>query len=165
MPSLSPQYIQFPICNAQNQFTSKRGWFEAAVSDEVERSQPYHLTPPTEHPLAALRELVNTDKHRSLVIAEYAVASFEVAPSAGYEIVDTWVQDNPLQVGMTACEIHCRLTKAVRKPKAVKFAAEVAYGEQIEIPNTGRSWNMLGTLKLIIRQIGPLLDRLEAAGC
>jgi len=41
----------------------------------------------------------------------------------------------------------------------------VAYGEKITIPATGRSWNLLGTLKLILRQIGPLLDRLEAARC
>jgi hypothetical protein len=165
MPTLPPQKIQYPVHDRPDQFVSMRNWFNPAVSAVVEKSQPYHFGTPAEHPLAALRELVNTDKHRNLVIAEYAVDSFNVVPDPRYEVVDTQLQEKPLEVGMTACEMHCRLTKPVRRPLLIDFPAQVAYGEKIAIPATGRSWNLLGTLKLILRQIGPLLDRLEAAGC
>ena len=160
MPTPKPQNIQYPIHDRRNQFVSKVGWFTPAVADVVEKSQPYHFATPAEHPLAALRQLVNTDKHRNLVIAEYAMDSFELAADPRYVVVDTSLQDKPLNVGMTACEVHCRLTKPVRGHLRVDFAAEVKYGEQIALPTTGRSWNMLGILKLILRQIGPLLDRL-----
>ena len=164
-PTLKPQEINYPICDRKDQFVSKAGWFTPEVADVVEASQPYHFETPAEHPLAALRELVNTGKHRKLVIAEYAMASFRVAPDPRFEVVDTWLQDKPLEVGMTACEVLCRLTKPIRGRSRIDFDAQVEYGEQIEIPKTGRSWNVLSSLKSIVRPIGPLLGRLEAAGC
>lgn len=158
------QDIQYPIVDSKAQFANKARRFSRDVCKVVRASQPYHQPSPAEHPFAALRDLVNIDKHRNLVIAEYAVDSFKLAPDTRYEIVDISHSNVPLEVGATACEAHCRLTKRVRG--RIDFAAQVEYAETIVIPATGRSWNLLGTLKLILKQIGPLLDRLEeAAGC
>lgn len=47
----------------------------------IDGSQPYGDSNRVVHPLRVLRELVNMDKHRDLVIANYALDEFVMALS------------------------------------------------------------------------------------
>jgi hypothetical protein len=116
------------------------------------------------HPLAVLRDLVNIDKHRGLVILQYAIGAFELASDCRFEIVDVQLQKGPLKVGDTACEAHCRLTKPM-KAGPLPVASEIAYGEAILLPDPDRHLDLVTLLKHILKPLRGLLDRLEAAGC
>ncbi|MEE3064587.1 MAG: hypothetical protein VYA67_11595 [Actinomycetota bacterium] len=79
-PKMRDQDISYPIHNRKDQFVSKAGWFAPAVSDLIESTQPYNSSTSDEHFLAALRDLVNIDKRRNLVIAYYAINDNEASP-------------------------------------------------------------------------------------
>lgn len=165
MPNMRDQDISYPIHNRKDQFVSKAGWFAPAVSDLIESTQPYNSPTPDEHFLAALRELVNIDKHRKLVIAQYAMHDVKIPEGDFYEVVNIELADQPLQLGVTAAEVHCRLTKTIRQRTQVVMNVDVEHAAEIPIPGTDGTWNMLGTLKVILKQIPRLLDELEALGC
>jgi hypothetical protein len=163
-PGLKPQDIQYPIWDAKANFENQARRFSRSVLKEVRASQPYHNKQPESHPLAALRDLVNIDKHRGLMIVEYAIGEFELAPDHRFEVVNVQLSKDALKVGDTACEAHCRLVKPM-KAGPLRVASEIAYGEAILLPGAGRHLGLVPLLKHIVKPIRGLLDRLEVAGC
>jgi hypothetical protein len=90
-PDLDRKFIQYPIEDRKEQWENKNRWFEKPVHKVVGESQPCRHADPTGHPLRVLRELVNMDKHRDLVIANYSVDDFVVPPQDLYQVVSTTV--------------------------------------------------------------------------
>ncbi len=68
-PDLDRKLIQYPIEDRKDQWENKNKWFKRAVLEVVGKWQPYRQADPNGHSLRTLRELVNMDKHRDLVIA------------------------------------------------------------------------------------------------
>jgi hypothetical protein len=164
-PTLEPQDIQYPICDRRAQFDNQARRFSRPVLKHVRASQPYHHQEPGGHPLAVLRDLVNVDKHRNLVIAQYAVGEFTVQPQPFFEVLDdVELQDGPLAVGDVACVAHCRLTGPM-KGRLIQLATEVAYSESISLPGSDDPLDLISLLKHVLGPLGSMLDELEEAGC
>jgi hypothetical protein len=60
-----------------------------------------------------LRELVDMDKHRVLVIANYAVDDFTMAPYELFEVVSTTVHITEMVPGAIVARAHLRLVQDV----------------------------------------------------
>jgi hypothetical protein len=164
-PNLDRKLIQYPIEDRKAQWENKKKWFKSPVTKVIGQSQPYrHGADFAGHPLRALRELVNRDKHRDLVIASYAMSAFDVGKRDLYTVVSTKLHKVPMEVGAVVAEANLQLTQNVRGEHWEQLACEVAYGEYIEIPD-GQPVMLLSVVKAIIDPIGALLDELEAAGC
>jgi hypothetical protein len=89
-PDLDRKLIQYPIEDGKVQWENKKKWFKSPVTKVVGQSQPYRKgTDFATHPLRVLRDLVNRDKHRDLVIASYAMSAFTVGEHDLYTVVST----------------------------------------------------------------------------
>jgi|ERR1700732_254094 len=70
-------HVQFPICSTPKKFESacKRGKIDGisnAAQAIIQDAQPFRTGQPTNHPLAILQDLNNTDKHKLLLIVSCA---------------------------------------------------------------------------------------------
>jgi hypothetical protein len=165
-PNLDRKLIQYPIEDRKDQWENKNRWFTKSVLNVVGESQPYRSADPTGHPLRLLRELVNMDKHRDLIIAEYAMAAFVVAPHDLYEVVSTTVHKGiAMKPGAVVAEAQLRLVRNVQGEQLMQMASEVEYGAYIEIPARADPMSLISAMDQIVRPIGKLLDELEKAGC
>lgn len=164
-PDLERKLIQYPIEDTRPQFENKNRWFERPVYRVVNDSQPYRHSDPKAHPLRILRELVNMDKHRDLVIANYAMNDLHIAPSALYEVVSKDVKKVAMVPGALVARAKLRLVQDVHGTQLFEFPCEVEYAEHIELPDLGWSANLLGSMEQILDPMDALLDALEAAGC
>jgi hypothetical protein len=86
-PELDRKYIQYPIEDRKDTWENQTRWFDRPVLKGVGESQPYRDPNRAGNPLRVLRELVNMDKHRDLVIAIYSVDDFEVAPQDLFKVI------------------------------------------------------------------------------
>jgi hypothetical protein len=132
-PDVPSHRIQYPIEDDEARFESKATWFADNIRQVVEDSQPYPKDDPSDHPLRGLRELVNMDKHRDLVIANYAMSAFDVVPRDLYEVLSTTVYKIPMEPGVVVARAHLRLAQNVVGERWEQLPCEVEYGEAIEI--------------------------------
>ena len=164
-PDLDQKLIQYPIEDRKAQWENKKKWFKSPVAKVVGQSQPYrHGADFAGHPLRVLRELVNRDKHRDLVIASYAMSAFDVGKRDLYTIVSTKVHEVPMQVGAVVAEAELHLAQNIHGERWEQIPCEVEYGEYIEIPDH-EPVNLLSVMQQIVNPVSSLLDELEAAGC
>jgi hypothetical protein len=128
----------------------------------VGQSQPYRKgTDFATHALRVLRDLINRDKHRDLVIASYAMSAFTVGERDLDTVVSTKVHDVPMQVGAVVAEANLELAQDIRGERWEQVACEVEYGEYIEIPDA-RPVNLMSVMQGIVNPLGALLDELDA---
>jgi hypothetical protein len=164
-PDLDRKRIQYPIEDRKDQWENKARWFEKPVLKVVGDSQPYRDTNPLVNPLRVLRELVNMDKHRDLVIANYAINDFVVAPQDFFRVVGTVVFLTEMVEGATVAKAHLRLVQNVVGEHLKQFPCYVDYGEMIELPGYAKQLYLLGVMDDIVDTVGHLLHELEQAGC
>jgi hypothetical protein len=164
-PDLDRKYIQYPIEDRKDQWENKTRWFERPVLKVVGESQPYRDPDPTVNPLRVLREIVNMDKHRDLVIANYAVDDFEVAPQDLFKVVSRTVFITEMVPGARVAKAHLQLAKKVEGQQLMQFPCCVAYGETIKIPGRTDRLPLLGAINGIVQVVAQLLDELEQAAC
>lgn len=164
-PDLPQKYVQYPIWDTKEQWENKKTWFEVPVAEIIGQSQPYRNgNDYAGHPLHVLRELVNQDKHRDLVIATCAVSALNVPERDLYTVVSTTVHQVPMTVGAVVAEARLRLAQSVHGWRWEQVPAEVEYEELIDVPGSG-PLNLLTAMQGIVDPINGLLDELEAAGC
>ncbi|ANO03697.1 hypothetical protein PP571_06175 [Mycobacteroides abscessus] len=164
-PDLERNLIQYPIEDRKEQWENKKKWFKSPVTKVIGQSQPYRMgNDYLGHPFRVLRELVNQDKHRDLVIASYAMSAFNVIPRDLYTVVSTTVHQVPMEVGVVVAEAQLRLAQNVHGWRWEQVPSEVEYGEFIEIPGS-EPLNLLTAMQGIVNPISELLGELEAAGC
>ena len=164
-PELDRKFIQYPIEDRKEQWENKNRWFEKPVHKVVGESQPYRHADPTGHPLRVLRELVNMDKHRDLVIANYSIDDFVVPPQDLYEVVSTTVYITEMVPGAVVARARLRLVQNVQGERRVQIPCFVDYGEKIEVPGYTKRLGLLTVMDQIVNPIGGLLDELERSGC
>lgn len=166
-PDVRPWKIQHPIEDNRDKFEAKTaGWFSDDVRKVIDEAQPYQFDDPSGHPLRILRELVNVDKHRDLVVSTYAMDVFEVAPDDLYEVASpTQVHKREMVPGAVVARAHLRLVKEVHGDHLMQFPCNLVYGETIDIPGIEGPAGLLRAIECITAMIGPYLDALEAAGC
>jgi hypothetical protein len=166
-PSVTPWRIQYPIFDTADNFASKTtGWFTPEVRAVVEDSQPYHFGEPGHHPLRILRGLVNFDKHRQLLVANYSIGDFEIEPNDLCELVSPpKVYKVPMVVGALVAGAHLRLKRPVKGGWWMQLPSSVVYGETIEIPGIDGPAGLLQAVECVAARISSHLDALEAAGC
>ncbi|GFG84321.1 hypothetical protein [Mycolicibacter algericus] len=166
-PDVKPRRIQYPILDSAEAFEQRVGtWFSGDVRRIVEDSQPYVSDNPNGHPLRILRELVNIDKHRSLILTNYSVGDFQIAPNDLFETVSPpTVRKTPMVTGAVVARAHLRLVRKVSGDQWMHFPCNVGYGETIEIPGIAEPAGLLQAAEGITKAIGPHLDNLEEAGC
>jgi hypothetical protein len=144
---------------------NKKKWFKSPVTKIVGASQPYRNGENfTGHPLRVLRELVNRDKHRDLVIANYAVSAFEVSECDLYTVVSTTVHRVPMEVGAVIAGVELRLAKNVRGERWEQIPSMVEFGEYIKVPDR-EPIGLLSVMQQLVDPISGLFDELENAGC
>jgi hypothetical protein len=166
-PTFSPRRIQYPIFDSADDFAAKTvRWFSPEVRGVVEESQPYHFDDPGEHPLRMLRELVNIDKHRELLVATYSVGDLEVELDDLCELVSPpKVYEVPMVVGALVARAHLRLVRPVKGGWWMQRPCAVVYRETLEIPGIEGPSGLLQAVEWITAGMGTHLDALEAAGC
>lgn len=158
--------IQYPIFDDAQEFANRMsGRFSADVYRLIEDAQPYQSSDPGGHPFRILRDLVNVDKHRDLVVANYAVDAVEMEATDMYKLVSPpQVYKREMSPGATVARVHLRLVQAVRE-QWMWLPCTVVYGEMIEIPRFAEPAGLLQAINCIRDSIGPHLDNLDAAGC
>jgi len=123
-PELDRKCIQYPIEDRKDQWENKTRWFKRPVLKVVGESQPYR-NPKAVNPLRVLRELVNMDKHRDLVIANYAVDDFQVAPQALFKVVSRTVFITEMVAGARVAKAHLQLVQDVKGQQLMQFPCYV----------------------------------------
>lgn len=166
-PDLERKHIQYPIEDRKDTWENKTRWFDRPVLKVVGESQPYrHPELGAGHPMSVLRDLVNMDKHRDLVIANYAVDDFEVAPQDVFEVVTSTVFKSEMMVpGARVAKAHLRLVKKLEDQQWLDIPSHVEYGETITLPDSTDKLPLLPVMRRIVQVVGGLLDELEQAGC
>jgi hypothetical protein len=167
-PDLHQQYIQYPIDDAKPQWENKIKWFQRTVSKVVGESQPYRSDPANRplHMLRVLRDLVNMDKHRELVIGRYAAHAFEVEQRNLYTVVSRTVhKQTPMRVGSVVAEAHLRLAQNVRGERREQIPCNIEYSECIEIPGCAEPQDLRAVMDGLSKAVGSVLDELEKAKC
>lgn len=167
-PDLEQKYIQFPIEDGFSQWENKAKWFQRSVSKVVGQAQPYRSDATTRpmHRLRILRELVNMDKHRSLVIASYAAHAFEVEQRALYTVESRTVhKQTPMRVGAIVAEAHLRLAQNVQGERHEQIQSAVEYSECIEVPGCAEPLDLRAVMNEITIGVATVLDELEKAKC
>ncbi|MFX0577130.1 hypothetical protein [Nocardia nepalensis] len=166
-PNMADRDIQYPIHNTRAQFENKTRFFTRPVYQVVNDSQPYRATEPQWHPLAVLRDLVNCDKHRTLIVSNYATMQINLSVDTElFDVVEKLAfTDKVMDVGAVVGGAHLRLKRAVTGWEVAQFRSEVGYTEAIEIPNTnGQAHGMLSTMQNLCDTVESLLTDLEDAG-
>jgi len=166
-PAMPPHRIQYPIYDNAHDFASKTsGRFSTNVLRLIEDAQPYQSADPSGHPFRILRDLVNIDKHRDLVVANYSIGEFEITPNDLFEIVSTKAFVQAAMVpGATVARAHLWLVQKVEGTRPMQFPCNVLYRETIEIPGMADPGGLLQAIECVKGALGPHLDDLEAAGC
>jgi hypothetical protein len=166
-PTVPAHRIQYPIFDASDAFEKKVDtWFSDEIRLLVEDSQPYHADDPSGHALRILRDLVNTDKHHTVVVTNYSVGDFEIESNDQYKVMSSpKVHKTAMVVGAVVAEAHLQLIREVRGTKMIEIANTIAYGETIEIPGIEGPAGLIQAVECILSAMGPHLDNLEAAGC
>lgn len=162
-----PWKIQHPIEDTRDKFEAKTaGWFSENVRKVIDEAQPYQSDDPSGHPLRILRELVNIDKHRDLVVSTYAMDAFEVALGDLYAVASpTLVYKREMVPGAVVARAHLRLVKKVHGDHLMQFPCNLVYGETIDIPGIEGPAGRRGAIECVTAMIGPYLDALEAGAC
>jgi hypothetical protein len=167
-PDLQQRYIQFPITDKKSEWEKYAKWFQRTVSKVVGEAQPYRSDPanPNAHILRVLRELVNMDKHRALVIAGYAAHAIDVEEHSLYTVVSKTVhKQTPMTVGAIVAEAHLQLAQNVRGERREQIYSAVEYSECIEIPGYAEPQDLRAVMKAMTAGVESVLDELEKAKC
>jgi hypothetical protein len=134
---------QFPICTNAQAFQAKESWIAGVpgpVKATIEKAQPYQKNPnaPARAMLEGLRELSNTDKHRTLATIVSAVHYEGVGMWEGVDV--TWEEfgtNKPLGSG----ETHVSTFTASSESELDEGAVQPVFGYQVRIE--GRPVNVL----------------------
>jgi hypothetical protein len=166
-PQVPEHRIQYPIFDTPEKFESDAAdRFAGDVLRVVEDSQPYLADDPNGHALRLLRDLVNIDKHRTLLVTNYSTDRFDVDyPAELVELVESRVFEVPMVVGATVGRAHLRLRRDVDGEQLYQFPCNVSYGETIIAPGFDKPVGLLQAVDCIRLALPPHLDNLEAAGC
>ena len=164
-PTLERKHIQYPIEDSKEQWENKNRWFDKDVRKVVVDSQPYRVSNSVPHPLRVLRELVNMDKHRDLVIANYSLDDFRMPDHDIFEVVSTTVHITEMVPGAAVARAHLRLIQDVVGEHMLEVVSDVEYGETIEIPTYSKRMDLRVVMGGIVKAVAHAIDELEAAGC
>ncbi|SNY84251.1 hypothetical protein SAMN04244553_3611 [Nocardia amikacinitolerans] len=165
--SVYPHARQFPTLTARTKpngdLITIRQAHSAAVTDVLERNQPYHSQAPHHHAIAVLAALVNTDKHRQLLVTNGFAAQVLIKQSDKYVItyedpqqgeslakgdVLTRYRLKPTGIGATSFEYH----KYLQTEPA------------IDLPNTTDYRPLIPLLRDIHSSVSEIVDKLAEAG-
>ncbi|MFI7192524.1 hypothetical protein ACIBQ0_22540 [Nocardia nova] len=163
-PGLRYDEVQFPIVDDRAGMANKRKRFSRPVYIVVNDAQPYRAAQPQWHPLAILRDLVNADKHRSVLVTNGATLKFKVDTAPVLE-VGHWETNvgAQLEVGTVVSSGSFKLP-VLAIPK-IEIRPEVEYSEAIVIPRTGgQVKNLTDVMADLHEKVRQVLNDLEAAG-
>ena len=118
-----------------------------AAKKEIERLQPYHSIAPDDHPLAILRDLNNTDKHRNLLVVADVIA--------GATTSIPLFPEYPPHVGMVG---PVRLVRLENNAEIQSYEAPAYMKVNIE-PSCGMALTDVGSAKL--KSVVPCLKELR----
>ncbi len=163
-PQLRNDEIQFPIVDDRGGMANKEKWFDRPIYRAVNDVQPYRLQPtPQLHPLAMLRDLVNVDKHRAVLVTNYSSVDFKITTNPVVEVLDAQPHiDTEMEVGATVCSGRLRVPEPT--PPKLDVHTEIGYTEVIEIPRTTEVRNLTDAMADIRDCVKQVLDDLEATG-
>jgi hypothetical protein len=126
---------QFPILD-RPQPTGIERWTKgmtAAHRALIEAEQPYHgrYGGAAEDPLALLRELSNTDKHRALHLVYYCVGGTKFSLAVPGPVEHAWVNLGPLEdgAGVQAFRLTCHPTAECDVKVQAELTFDIALGE------------------------------------
>ncbi|MGV9972431.1 hypothetical protein [Nocardia beijingensis] len=166
-PNLKVEEIQFPIVDKRSGIENKQRWFDRPVYRVVNDAQPYHDDPDQAwHPLAILRDLVNADKHRAVIVTNYATLDLKVDTDPPLEVAH-WENSigADMEVGAVLVSGRFRVPEPIAASTRLNIRPEVAYSEAIEIPRTnGKVQNLTDVMADIHLKVRQVLMDLEAAG-
>lgn len=168
-PDVQRWQIQYPIADSAAEFEAKtaktEGWFTKDVHRVIEQWQPYHADDPSGHPLRILQKLVNIDKHRSLLVADYPVVGFGMPTHELYETASPteFFRVKMVAGAVVAC-LHLRLVKGVHGDHPMQVPGKFLPLATIEIEGIEERVPLLAAIDRIMK-IGRHLEALEEAGC
>ena len=165
-PDVQPLQIQYPIAKSAPKFEKKTaGWFTNDVHRCIEQWQPYHADDPSGHPLRILQKLVNIDKHRSLLVADYPVVGFGMPTHELYETASpTEFFLVKMVAGAVVACLHLRLVKGVHGDQQIQVPGKFLPLATIEIEGIEERVPLFAAIDRIMK-IGRHLEALEDAGC
>jgi hypothetical protein len=172
-PKLADPNIQFPIMDDETKFNRakfvKDAHFTQPVLAEVRNAQPFnHKNRPEGtawHPFAVLRELVNFDKHRELLIVQSLPEQWTFDLDARLQVVELNVyRETAMTTGALICDARLQPKTDTVLGEEIPLPSELGHVEKIDIPNAGRG-HLLATLERFRDDVLMELDALEQAGC
>ncbi|PPJ00189.1 hypothetical protein C5E51_35425 [Nocardia nova] len=165
-PDLKVNEIQFPIVDKPGGMTNKKGWFDRAVYRAINDAQPYHSDEPHWHSLAILRDLVNADKHRALLVTNYASLQFKIDTEPELTVASAKAHIGAeMEAGAVVASGQFKIPEVVTDPTVVKVHTEIGYSEVIEIPKSGgQVRNLTDTLCDLHDATAAVLDDLKSSG-
>lgn len=163
-PGLRHDEVQFPIADHRDGMKNKRRWFDRAVYLVVNNAQPYRVPEPQWHPLAILRDLVNEDKHRRVLVTNFATLDLKIDTDPVLEVA-YWETNLGTELEVDTVVAAGRFTLPVLAIPGVNFRPEITYSEAIEIPKTGgQVRNLTDVMADLHDTVRDVLDDLETAG-
>ncbi|MFD3594290.1 hypothetical protein ACFWU5_16305 [Nocardia sp. NPDC058640] len=165
-PKLPQEKIKFPIVDKRAEMETKARWFDRPIYRAVNEVQPYRVQPKPElHPLAILRDLVNADKHRSVVVTNYSSVDMKITTEPVVEVLNVGAHPGvEMAVGAVVASGRFRIPNLGPLPPKLQVRTEIGYTEVIEIPRTTQVRNLTDALADLQDKVRDVLDDLEAAG-
>ncbi|MVU76012.1 hypothetical protein GPX89_01990 [Nocardia sp. ET3-3] len=165
-PSLPDKDIQFPIEDQCSQFENKRKRFIPAIRQVVGDAQPYRTADPQKHPLHILRRLVNIDKHRSLIVVDYASMRLELGVSDNVEVLEARPNIGAeMTVGTIVATGHLRVRPEAQAPvQTIQFSVKAGLETAIEINDAGELGLLVPTMQDLCDAVGKVLNNLQQNG-
>lgn len=168
-PDLGDPRIQFPIMYEEQKFNRaecvRDNHFQQAVLDEIRASQPFQHQQghggTAWHPFAVLRELVNSDKHRELLIVQALPEEWTLQQDPRVNVLELNVyRDTAMTAGALICDARLQPTVGAVLTEPIPLPSELGYIEKIDIPRAGRG-HLLATLERLHDDVRAQLDALE----
>lgn len=135
-----------------------------AVSRIVESHQPYHSASSRLHEFGMLCELVNRDKHQSILVTNEFSARVLTNPPVGYEFTrqGKGFRNEDLKIGDILCVFQVRPLM-----EGVKFTFQnyIDSVPAIDIPKTDEYVELIPALTRIRDRVATVLDQLASVMC
>ncbi|MGW4717724.1 hypothetical protein [Nocardia sp. NPDC004260] len=138
--------------------------FDATTTAIILRHQPYNDPQPTHHPLGLLRELVDRDAHRRVLVTNSFRTELIFAPSDDYEVVDIpGLAVHELVPGAVFKHFRLRLRPGFTQSQ-LTFDNRLAATVVVNVPDTDDDVPLVAGMRSIHTRVSEILDQLEAVG-
>ncbi|MET7752289.1 MULTISPECIES: hypothetical protein [Actinomycetes] len=139
--------------------------YSDAVTAIIESHQPRNVDVPRLHPLGMLCELVNTDKHRQLLVANHVSARLNVQQTGEFEVTEQEdFRKDDLRRGDVICKFRVKPVNAEAEKVTLTYRYRLDASPIIDIPETSEYRPIVPTLRAIHEEVGVILDELDTAG-